>query len=102
MSGPFPSTQRDLMEITFSKLCSVGIALILGATCAFLTSQASAGLGLAAILLFPLSLIWFPDSWGERIAGRITRESPAAAISLGGWLLLLGLPALFYWMARQR
>jgi hypothetical protein len=51
-----------------------------------------AGLG----LLFPLSLIWFPDAYGALNLGRDTSETPGWLVSVGGWVLLVGLPLVPY------
>ena len=90
------------MEITIGKLFSLGVALAGVVASMVMTKEVGFGLGLAAIYLFPLSLIWFPDEWGERIAGRISSETPAVIVALGGWILLIGLPFVLYYMGRQR
>ena len=90
------------MEITPAKLVSLVTALVCVVASLFVTKEVGTGLHIAVILLFPLSLIWFPDLWGERIAGRITREAPAAIVVFSGRIILIGLPLVLYWMARQR
>jgi hypothetical protein len=89
------------MEITIGKLLSLVTALAYAIAAILVTREIGAGFGVAVVLLFPLSLIWLPDFWGERIAGRITKETPAVVVALGGWLLLVGLPLVLYWTSRQ-
>ena len=57
-----------------------------------------------AVLLFPLALIWFPDQIGEAtgyFAGHLMRvdtPTPPILISIMGWLFLVGLPVLIYFI----
>jgi len=44
-------------------------------------------------LLFGLPLIWFPERIGNLTGyGRINVETPPVFVTLGGWILLLGVP----------
>jgi hypothetical protein len=58
--------------------------------------------GLLALLL-PLSLIWFPDAIGSFTGyvgrgGRVDTESPPFLVSAAGWILLLVVPAVIYFL----
>jgi hypothetical protein len=54
-------------------------------------------------VLVPLALIWFPEfcggltGWGMRT--RVDQPSPTKSIAATGWLFLLGLPVLVYFLA---
>jgi hypothetical protein len=53
--------------------------------------------GIAALgLLFPMSVIWFPDAYGVLNFGRETSETPTWLVSVGGWVLLVGVPLALY------
>jgi len=39
--------------------------------------------------ILPLSCIWFPDTLGKHVGGRITKPSPAWLVWLFGWVVLL-------------
>lgn len=60
-------------------------------------------LTVAAGTLLPLALIWFPESlggltgWGSRAP--VNRPSPPRLVAAMGWLFLLGLPVLVYFLA---
>ena len=58
---------------------------------------------LAAGLLLVLALIWFPAelgsvSRGVGKGGRIDVATPPFLVSLAGWVLLVGVPALLYFL----
>ena len=61
--------------------------------------------GLAAILLLPLVLIWFPRGFVGGVAGhagsRFAAPSPPIFISLAGWFFLVGMPAICLLIARM-
>ena len=56
------------------------------------------------VLLLPLALIWFPEQIGDAtgyFAGhmmRVDTPTPPILISIMGWLFLVGLPVLFYFI----
>ena len=56
----------------------------------------------SAGLLLPLSFIWFPEAIGNLTgyfdSGYVNVTTPGAVISFLGWLFLVGLPVLFYWL----
>jgi hypothetical protein len=55
--------------------------------------------------LLPLALIWFPEflggltGWGTRAP--VDRPSPPRLIVGMGWLLLLGMPVIVYFLANN-
>ena len=54
-------------------------------------------------LLLPLSLIWFPDPIGSFTGyvgrgGRVDTETPPFLVSVAGWILLLVVPAVIYFL----
>ena len=54
-------------------------------------------------LLFPLALIWFPEQLGSLTGyvgrgGNIDTETPPILVSVFGWLILVGLPVLSYFL----
>jgi hypothetical protein len=54
------------------------------------------------LCLWPLSLIWFPEYWGQysgRVQGtHINEPSPPILVSLLGWAFLILFPILFSWI----
>ena len=55
-----------------------------------------------AALLLPMACIWFPEALGE-YAGTmrlhaITASTPAFLVCAGGWLLLVGVPLIAYFV----
>jgi hypothetical protein len=104
------------MAITFWKLLSLAIA------CAYFVAALSFGPRvpwhlMLLILLAPLALIWFPErlgtSWPRKktVLGNYEpvsrwsrfpmRDSPPTLVALMGWLFLLGLPVLYYWITTR-
>jgi hypothetical protein len=54
-------------------------------------------------LLLALGCVWFPDAFGD-FAGvvhfhRITTATPACLVRIMGWLILVGLPFLVWYLA---
>lgn len=54
-------------------------------------------------LLVPLALIWFPEQVGSFTGyvgrgGNIDTETPPFLVSLMGWLFLIGLPLVAYFL----
>src|SRR4051812_43058301 len=96
------------MVVTYSKLCSLAIAVV------YVTAVAIAGGGrindvlpVCVMLLIPLGLIWFPDELGSvspvRRGGKWTTEgagrwseSPGILVAAMGWFFLIGMPLIFY------
>jgi hypothetical protein len=86
------------MELSIGKILALLVAIGYCISALVITREAGFVVVLTFPLLFVLSLIWFPETWGERIDGRITRETPAAAVAFGGWVLLIALPLVLYWL----
>ncbi len=58
-----------------------------------------------AVLLIPLSLIWFPYQLGQFTGyvgrgGSINTETPPILVSIAGWFFLVGIPILVFLLAR--
>lgn len=94
------------MQITVGKVLAVLIALSYLAAMIYeegLNIQmAKAGLA----LLLPLALIWFPEELGSFTGyvgrgGNIQTETPPILVSIMGWIILLGLPALVYFLDKS-
>ena len=93
------------MEVTISKI--LGLVIALGyAVCMIVAAHGftvDVCKGCAALLL-PLALIWFPDEIGDAtgyLAGnfmRVDTPTPPILISIMGWLFLVGLPVLLYFI----
>lgn len=90
------------MQVTsgriLSLLCAAGYVI-------FATeSQGIQGLKCLLAVVMPLLLIWFPDELGSAtnyFAGhsfRVNAETPPILISIMGWLFLIGLPLLLYFL----
>ncbi|MCE9625558.1 MAG: hypothetical protein K8R69_08945 [Deltaproteobacteria bacterium] len=43
---------------------------------------------------FLLAAIWFPESMGEYLGGRMTSKSPAFMVRIGAWIFLIALSVL--------
>jgi len=59
-------------------------------------------LGVFIGLLFPMACIWFPEPLGNFtgiIRGQLmTSPTPAVLVSAGGWLILVGVPIIDYFI----
>jgi hypothetical protein len=88
------------MKITFGRILSflIVIAYMIGIIVE--VGWAPACLVICLVPFFPLALIWFPDEFGAftNTSGfwSINEETPAIFVSIMGWMLLLGMPFLFY------
>lgn len=107
-SSPYDG-RRPSMEITIGKILALLIAiayLVIGIISEYL-SEGYVGfevLVVAAALVFPLALIWFPDEMGSFTGyvgrgGWIDNETPAVVVSLMGWFFLVGMPVLVYFLS---
>lgn len=67
--------------------------------------RAGAAVGVGAASLLPLALIWFPEVIGSATGavghGHVDHETPPVLIVLAGWFLLVGLPAVLYFIRRE-
>jgi len=88
-SRPFWPAPQDLVALCVPIAC-----------CVYLWSLIP-----ALVLLWPLSLIWFPKYWGDftgLIQGRyINQTSPPLAVAAMGWLFLIGIPLGYRLLLRQ-
>jgi len=62
---------------------------------------------LGVIVLPPLALIWFPDTFGNYLGPvsrgrRVDRKTPPVLIAIAGWFFLVGIPAILYFIGRSR
>lgn len=91
----YPLVKTEQFRVTPSKIAAAVIAL--GIAVYFRSLLLFAG------CLWPLSLIWFSEYWGNYTGllqgAYIRQKSPPFAVALLGWLLLLGAPFAFRWLA---
>jgi hypothetical protein len=91
------------MQVTVSKLVALGIAVVEVIAGFALEKSWAFALTLVGGALLPLALIWFPEffggltGWGTRAP--VDRPSPPKLVPAMGWLLLLGLPVLVFFLA---
>lgn len=94
------------MQITIGKILSLLIAAAYTATLIFQAHGVTFGVGRTTlILLIPLALIWFPDEIGSFTGyvgrgGNIDTETPPIMVTVMGWVFLVGMPALVYYVTR--
>lgn len=94
------------MAETISKL--LGVVVALGYLIAMAIANGGVGIELlyaTAFLMFPLSLIWFPEFFGSFTGylgrgGHIDTESPPFLISILGWMFLLA-PAMLIYFSQE-
>jgi hypothetical protein len=92
------------MDVTIGKIIALLIAIgyiIAAILCEGLSTNL---LKLAAMLLVPLVLIWFPDECGgskDRQWGHFHQESPGILVSFMGWFFLVGMPIILYLIWRS-
>jgi len=90
------------VQITIGKI--LGLLVALGYAVAMAVHEGGITLQLfkfCVVLLFPLTLIWFPDELGSLTgyighSGHIDTGTPPILVSIMGWLFLVGLPVLMY------
>ena len=94
------------MQVKVSKLVALAIAIAEIIAVLALEKSWAFAVTVAVGTMLPLALIWFPEffgnltGWGTR--ARVDQPSPAIFVAGLGWLLLLGLPALVFFLARNR
>ena len=86
------------MQATFGKLVALAVATAFVIAGLALERSWAFAFTVAVGAILPLALIWFPEflgsliGWGTRAP--VDQPSPPRLVSVMGWLLLLGLPAL--------
>ena len=107
--APVPHRTRRVrgVPVSISRAASLVVAVgyLIAAVVATGGRDGRVGM-LAAALLPPLSLIWFPDVIGSYVGpvgrGRsVDQETPPALIAFAGWFFLAGMPALLYLIGRS-
>ena len=57
---------------------------------------------IGVLLIGPLSLVWFPEAWGNYTGyfqGQyIDQKTPPVIVAIMGWLMLIGFPLLMLWI----
>ncbi len=91
------------MQVTSSKLAALVIAVVEVITGFALEKSWAFALTVAAGTIVPLALIWCPEflgnltGWGTRAP--VDQPSPPKLVAGMGWLFLLGLPVLVFFVA---
>jgi hypothetical protein len=91
------------MQVTVSKLVALIIAIAEAIAGFALEKSWAFALTVAVGAILPLALIWFPEflggltGWGTRVP--VDQPSPPKLVAGMGWLLLLGLPVLMFFLA---
>jgi hypothetical protein len=91
------------MQVTVSKLAALAIAVVEVIAGFALEKSWAFALTVAVGVLLPLALIWFPEflgnltGWGTRAP--VDQPSPPKLVAGMGWLFLLGVPVLVFFLA---
>jgi hypothetical protein len=94
------------MQLTVSKMVALAIATAYVTAGFALGNSWAFALTVAGGALLPLALIWFPEylggltGWGTRFP--VDRPSPPQLLAWMGWLLLLGMPVVVFFLASNR
>jgi len=86
------------MHIAYGKILSIGIAI---SYALLAVHWGGAGYWKWSLgLLLPLAFIWFPEQIGNLTGyyktGYVNVQTPGVIVSFLGWIMLLGVPVLFY------
>ena len=88
-------------------LLNRGLSLIVALVYLTAAYLYGSGLGMAKVavlLLLPMACIWFPEALGEYTGimrlQAITASTPAFLVCAGGWLLLVGVPLVAYFIMK--
>jgi len=104
--GARPHRSAKIMQVTIGKILAMLIALSYLAAMIFEDGlDIHVAKGILGLLL-PLALIWFPEQLGSftGYVGRgcnIQTETPSILVSVMGWMILIGLPALIYLLTKS-
>jgi hypothetical protein len=93
------------MQITIGKISSLLIAIGYSVAAVRIDGFTPEVFKCCAALLLPLALIWWPGEIGSVTgyfgSGYINVQTPAIMVSIMGWLFLVGLPVLIYFLNRN-
>jgi hypothetical protein len=93
------------MQVTLGKLLAVTVVAAYVIAGLVLEKSWAFALTVAVGALLPLAFIWFPEflggltGWGTRAP--VDRPSPARLVAGMGWVLLLGMPVIVYFLANN-
>ena len=94
-------TTRD-MPISFGRILSVAVVLVYAGLAVHFTGLSNSKWLLGALV--PLALIWFPEEIGSLTGyyktGYVNVQTPGLLVSMLGWLLLVGVPLIIYFVTR--
>ncbi len=89
------------MEITTEKI--LALVIVLASVALTIMGVLPLSIGKALVfMLIGLVLIWFPDLGDVRgwvRGGNIDTDSPPFLVSFLGWIFLLGMPFVLYWVS---
>lgn len=93
--------------MTKSRMISLAIALIYVIIAIIDRGSISAPVLMVLLAVcFPLALIWFPYAFGNYIGpvrgGYIDTPTPAFLVAGAGWVFLIGIPILMWFVTRPR
>jgi hypothetical protein len=90
----FPWVSSKGVRVTPVKVVALVIALGIGVYSRFWM--------MAIGFIMPLSLIWFPEHWGNYTGyfqgGYIDQKTPPVIVSFMGWIFLIGFPLMMSWI----
>mgnify|MGYP000193043558 CR=1 FL=1 len=92
------------VQITFAKIIAAIIASGYVVAMLFAVGGATVEIAKTSLaLLVPIALIWFPEELGDFTGsvgrgGFVNSRTPAVLLSAMGWFLLVGFPAVIYWL----
>jgi hypothetical protein len=90
------------MQVSIGKILSLLVAI--GFAVLAFKAAGLYGVKCAAVLLFPLVMIWFPEEIGSLAgyfkSGYVNVQTPAVIVSFIGWFFLVGLPVILYCIKR--
>jgi hypothetical protein len=91
------------MQITFEKIASLFVVIAYAVAMTMFDGGITGRVfGVCVASVLPLALIWFPNEF-SRLTGNIRgayihKQMPPAVISTVGWVFLVGLLVVFYFL----